>query len=88
MTINLTNTTELKELWDVLFSFPLEEKQLVIWALRHSHGTIREAFSDTAAKQQRMKSNHDEMTVDHAIRYASSIMNRVTKEQQLQIQTQ
>jgi hypothetical protein len=71
---------ELREVWRALFrTEQLDEQQWVIWEKLHSVDTIREGILQLAVKHRKMAGT---MTLDHMVRFASAVMNRLTKEKQ------
>jgi hypothetical protein len=69
---------ELREVWRALFrTEQLDEQQWIIWEKLHSVGTIREGILQLAVKHRKMAGT---MTLDHMLRFASAVMNRLTKE--------
>jgi hypothetical protein len=69
----------LKEQWARLLpneAVP-EDDQLYIWLSQHESSTICKAFTQLAVK---FKGLHGAMGRDHMIRFASAVMNRLSRE--------
>jgi hypothetical protein len=77
---SLNNATreELKVLWKALFrADPPTEKQWDVWAIFHDVDTIREGMLQLAIKDKKMAGD---MSADYHIKFASAVMNRLSKE--------
>ena len=51
--------------------------QFVIWLSSHEPSIVRKAIGITASKCRKL---HGQMTTEHAVRFASSVMNRLDDE--------
>jgi hypothetical protein len=79
-TSNLTND-EVKETWQALFPrvpSPSND-QWALWLIRHNGPTVRKGLCELAAKYQRL---HGEMDHTWMLKFASSVMNRITRERE------
>ena len=67
--------------WERLFPMISESPahQFAIWAAQHSAKTIRHGLVTTAVKNVQLNSV---MNQDYAVRFASSVMNRLTQTQE------
>ena len=69
---------ELKVLWKALFrTEPPTERQWAVWAIFHDADTIREGMLQLAIKDKKMAGG---MSADYRIKFASAVMNRLSKE--------
>lgn len=70
---------EVRDAWTALF--PKEpvpaESQFALWLMMHSSEVVREAIVQLATKYRKLKGA---MTADYMVRFASAVMNRLTKE--------
>jgi hypothetical protein len=71
-------TAELRALWQLLFPrVPApDDQQLVIWQLRHSMKTIREALAELLIKYTKLEG---QMAPLWMYRFASAVMTRLTQ---------
>jgi len=72
---------ELKQIWTTLFpAIPApDDWQWGIWQLRHDPRVIREALAETGLKFAKLRG---QMTPLWVGKFASSVMNRLTEQQQ------
>jgi hypothetical protein len=68
----------LRNLWSSLFkvSAPADE-QFALWLFRHGADIMNEAMAELATKYQKLGGNMDE---NYMIRFASSVANRMSRE--------
>jgi hypothetical protein len=78
-TATTTAVFDLKSVWDLLFpnSFVPADSQFAVWLLLHDAETVKASFVRLAAKNAKLG---QAMTPDYMIRFASSVMNRITKD--------
>jgi hypothetical protein len=77
--IELSELSVLKEQWARLLpneAVP-EDDQLYIWLSQHDSSMIRKALTQLAVKFKGLRGAMDR---DHMIRFASAVMNRLTRE--------
>jgi len=73
-------TVSMRETWALLFpevDAPLDS-QWAIWLLLHDPGTVKKGIAELAAKYRRLQG---QMGSDYMLKFASSVMNRITREQ-------
>ncbi len=74
---NQDTITELKQVWQSLIDAPLpDDKQFELWAVLFDIKTARYGIITLAAKYRRVGGA---MGADYMARYASAVMNRVTR---------
>jgi hypothetical protein len=74
---------EFKKLWLSLFGEPVvSNHQLLVWFTLHPIERLFIALGKTSIKNQKMLGANEEMTLDHKIRTASEIANRLKDEQE------
>jgi hypothetical protein len=68
----------LKETWSLMFmSDAPDDGQFAIWLMNHEMSIVNKAIGITASKCRKLDG---QMTLGHAIRFASSVMNRLDQE--------
>ena len=80
----LGHPVELREAWAALFpnvAVPADS-QFALWLMMHSDDIVREGMVQLATKRRKL---HGQMDADYMIRFASAVMNRLTRERQTAI---
>jgi len=72
-----TTVESIRECWALLFPFAISDRQIGIWLVAHDPQIIRKGISSAGLKYERL---NGAMNLDHALRFASSVMNRMTAE--------
>jgi len=76
--IEVIQLVQLKELWTVLFTVPPpSDEQFGLWVFKHGPEVVRAAIGQLATKYQKTRGAMDQ---DFMIRFASSVMIRLTRE--------
>ncbi|MGC2210394.1 MAG: hypothetical protein WA532_09825 [Candidatus Korobacteraceae bacterium] len=80
MNTQITDTA-LHQVWATLFPeiAPPAEHQFALWRmLHHDENTVKAGLAELATKFHRMGG---QMEYDHMLRFASAVMNRITRDQ-------
>lgn len=72
-------TAPLSDVWNTLFPFLLAEKQLAVWLILHNAEIVRQGIIAAGRKAISLNGN---MNQEYAVRFASSVMNRLSRETQ------
>lgn len=68
----------IRECWRMVFpSFPISDRQLAIWLVSHDPSVVRQGIARAAVRYEQL---HGEMDNDYILRFASSVMNRLSAE--------
>ncbi len=67
----------LRECWNAVFPYPISDRQLAIWLISHAPSIVRESIARAGLKYERLKGQMDN---EYALRFASSVMIRLTAE--------
>jgi hypothetical protein len=75
----MPEVTEVKNIWSVLIpEVPTPtDRQWALWTLLHDPEVVRKGIGQLASKYRKVRG---QMDIDYMIRFASSVMNRLTKE--------
>ena len=74
------NAIEARDAWTVLFpnvAVP-GENQFALWLIMHRSEVVREGIVQLATKYRKLQGAMD---VDYMVRFASAVMNRLSKEE-------
>lgn len=75
----MSEITQIKDVWIVLFpEVPAPaDRQWALWLVLHDPDVVRRGIVQLAAKFRKLRGGMD---IDYMVRFASSVMNRLSKE--------